>query len=238
MRLALGACGCVVVLAGAAYAQDLTQDASVLDAGPMVLDAGAQAPEAARADASQEPPAEPPQTTDLSAAYTEPSYPVAPLRFMDRTPYESGKWYGWQTLIVDALGIGTLSLFFVVPDRNQETALNVGFPLWMFGSPIVHFAHDRVGRGFASFGLRAAPFAFLVYALVCAWGSDSDDGCLVLVGMAVAAIPAAITIDAAVLAFEKGPVSKAPVRLRTIFTLGPWRDAARDGWGLQLAAVF
>ena len=78
---------------------------------------------------------------------------------MARTP--PGHWYGLQVLAVDALGY-TLGVFFALREpRSGHERPHVGLSLGimdylvgMIGSPIVHFVHGNVGRGFAALGMR------------------------------------------------------------------------------------
>ena len=69
------------------------------------------------------------------------------------------RWYGWQTLLVDA---GDVPLFFVL-----------GPIPYLLGGPIVHFAHRQPGKGFGSLGLRVA----LPLALGGFGYAVSDDHC-------------------------------------------------------------
>jgi hypothetical protein len=74
-------------------------------------------------------------------------------------------WYGWQTLSVDAVAIGTLLLGAAIvttrppsPTPIQGTrpvafaAVSMG--LFVAGPPVVHLAHGKLVRGLASVGLR------------------------------------------------------------------------------------
>lgn len=60
-------------------------------------------------------------------------------------------WYGWQTLTVDGASLTTALL----GSGTQTAALGyLSLGGLLLGSPIVHFAHGRVGAGFGSLALR------------------------------------------------------------------------------------
>ncbi len=63
--------------------------------------------------------------------------------------------YLWQVALVDALAVGTLT--YAAADRDETTG-SVGLAMIGLGGPIVHWAHGRVGRGFASMGLHLGGF--------------------------------------------------------------------------------
>jgi hypothetical protein len=98
-------------------------------------------------------------------------------------------WYGWQLLVLDVLGYGGGA---VLAARNPRTddgdeihpalpTWAVGYTVTVIGAPIVHFAHARVGIGFASLGLRllAAPLIGVLPGLwgYCAATGGGDDDC-------------------------------------------------------------
>jgi hypothetical protein len=60
-------------------------------------------------------------------------------------------WYGYQTLIIDAVS-GT---FFLTGVYTASGSLWVpGFVGYVFGTPIDHFIHGNVGKGFGSIAIR------------------------------------------------------------------------------------
>jgi hypothetical protein len=78
-------------------------------------------------------------------------------------PKPEREWYGWQLLALDAAGIG-LGVAFAGSEPRTEQGKRLhpalatwvgGYTIGFFGGPIVHFAHGRIGTGFASFGARA-----------------------------------------------------------------------------------
>jgi len=121
-------------------------------------------------------------------------------------------WYGWQTLLTDALALGTV---FASPE--------LGIGTYALGAPIVHWGHGNVARGFGSLLLRTgAPFVLgLGGGAMCDSshsGSSEYDGWECLGPMAIGVllgVATAVVVDSAVIARETVPVEK------TTFALGP-----------------
>jgi hypothetical protein len=150
-----------------------------------------------------------------------------------REPHLEDHWYGWQTLIVDAASVG-----FVIAGAvaDSEALFWVGMGGYVFGGPIVHFAHARVGIGFADMGVRTA--AVLVLWLVAllvvldAFEDDSNDDSLAVLGMfSIGALIGAAALDAAVFARERVWVGGRAL-------LRPWYDARSGSAGLRVAGAF
>jgi len=87
---------------------------------------------------------------------TDPDPPVSRLK---------SRWYGWQTLLVDA-NATTFILWSAIPTGlgAQEFLLGSGVGGLVFGGPIVHAAHGRWGMGLADLGLRVG--AVTAFALL------------------------------------------------------------------------
>lgn len=117
------------------------------------------------------------------------------------------RWYGWQNMLVDG-GTIALSVALLTSDNREvvERAPLVFLAGYALGSPSVHWAHENVGKGFASLGIRVG--APLVGGLAgCALDdSNGDFGCLggVVIGAAAMSI-AGIVVDYAVLAYDDAP---------------------------------
>jgi hypothetical protein len=145
-------------------------------------------------------------------------------------------WYGWETLLVD--GVWVVGGIVLLSSRNPSGAIST--PLvadYFLGPPIVHAAHGHADRAFASLGLRLAGPLLLVAGVGSFWGSgsssrDSGLGAGLMV-LGVLAIPAAVAIDAAVIAREDvTPEESAAVRSRMGFS--PWVDPLRRAGGLSV----
>lgn len=139
------------------------------------------------------------------------------------------RWYGWQTLLSDALSVGLsfASLGLGVP---PIPALGL-----LFGAATIHSAHDNwTGLGI-SLGLRTLAGLFGFGAAISALTSDDEpgharDGDELIVVAAITGL-AAVVIDAAVLGYETLPPKQ------TSYGIAPWADA-RGSAGLQLMAAF
>lgn len=139
-------------------------------------------------------------------------------------------WYGWQTLIADGASL-TFMMAASGGSRKTDTdsvLASVGVLGYFFGAPSVHWAHENVGAGFGSLGIRGGSTTLLVLGAVSCYdgwgGNDGGDGCgFVIIG--ALGMLAAIPIDAAALAYEDVVPEEAflgPLRrLRLSPVLGP-----------------
>lgn len=116
--------------------------------------------------------------TTLQAAAAEP----APVAAAEPAPVKEGgtRWYGWQTLAVDAVATGAMIAgvatapsasdgagSLVLPTRAFEdgatkstTTLDVGLALYTFGPAAIHSVHGRPVHGIGSGAMRGvAPTA-------------------------------------------------------------------------------
>lgn len=155
-------------------------------------------------------------------------------------------WYGWQTLTVDAASLLTASIGAIADDRSGFSAIAAGGALvgYAIGGPAVHWAHARVGTGFASLGIRAgAPLgggftgALAGIALGAIVYPQSEQGSVYLglygaMGGVVLGSAAAVVIDSVVLAREPAAApGDSATRIRWTPTGGydPQRHAANVG---------
>jgi hypothetical protein len=143
-------------------------------------------------------------------------------------------WYGWQTLLSDGLSLAALVLL-----RDADDFSAVGLGLLVLGSPIVHFAHENLGSGAISLGIRAASLGLFGGGLVLVveddvfdGGGSSEDNTLggVLIVASVAGIIAAIAIDASLLAYDKAAASRSEMA-----RFAPWLDPKRGTYGIRYA---
>jgi hypothetical protein len=149
--------------------------------------------------------------------------------FADRPPAGGGKaprfnadksdweWYGWQTLLVDAVVVPGVIIGAAV---ESEALLYASLGTFLVAPPIVHGANGNWLEGWASFGVRfAAPF--LAMGGIAAACRERSDECLQSMGAGITAgMIAASTFDAAILTWKPLPnvtVSGASVRLATSF---------------------
>lgn len=191
---------------------------------------------AARAGAEAPPPpgsASAPVAAPLPSATTGPLYALPP----PQPPREV--WYGWQTLIAAgaSMTVGLVPIFF-----GEGVALYtypVGIGGSVFSGPIVHWAHGRVGRGFAVLGMNLGFTGLgLGLSIPIACAVEKCDGFYFTYGMLSSYVGAAIgvALDVALLstytppppsAFTKPPsvlASMVPIldvgRGRAVFGVG------------------
>jgi hypothetical protein len=95
----------------------------------------------------------------LGVAAAVDAFVFAPPQAAYSEPASGRQWYGWQTLIVDAagLGLGAYGIMRPRPEGEENplsTPLTIGMGAWltgMFIAPVVHFTHGNVGKGFLDF---------------------------------------------------------------------------------------
>ena len=100
----------------------------------------------------------------VSNALADPDVPRDPDDDEDGVPHVQpkvprGPWYGWQTLIVDGVGIaiGAAALAVNNPNSDGSTTYRIAGVSALslaFGTPIVHIIHGKVGAAFISLGTR------------------------------------------------------------------------------------
>lgn len=123
------------------------------------------------------------------------------------TPVHAGRWYGWQSMIVDASAV-LLSLPLAVRDTKMYLLFGfVGPPAYGVGAPIVHFAHHNVPQGLGSLGLRlgAPPLVGGAASLACNPGTRQS----CFIGVALGTAVAAMVLDDTLLAYEHAPSEPA-----------------------------
>jgi len=141
-----------------------------------------------------------------------------PLRIAARAK-RRGKWYGYQTLAVDAAAAASI-LLATKTDGGEVDAgwlFLPGIAAYLLGAPIVHWAHGGHAT-LPSFGLRLLPPAIVAagglvcYASASAASTAEYVSPLALLGVVVgcgtmlagfAAFPAVVIVDAVVLARER-----------------------------------
>jgi hypothetical protein len=150
------------------------------------------------------------------------------------------KWYGWETLLVDGAWVFG-GIVFLYGNHNSglgNTSGELYVPIvadYFLGPPIVHLAHGHVDKAFGSLGLRLCGPLLMVAGAGSLYGGGGGSGNsgagLLIVGVLM--IPAAIAIDAAVIAREDvTPEEGAWVGSRVGFS--PWVDPRHRSAGLSL----
>ncbi|MEB2311201.1 MAG: hypothetical protein OZ921_02980 [Sorangiineae bacterium] len=147
----------------------------------------------------------------------------------------STRWYGEQTLIADGASLAVFGLG--ASTRSLSGFMAVGAIGYALAAPAVHLGHGRVGTAFLDLGQRLAiPGLFgLGGALVaCQGGNSTGESFCGLTGFALGlgvGVPAAIAIDAALLAREEVPATPAHTMM-----LAPM--VSHTGGGLGVIGTF
>ena len=125
----------------------------------------------------------PPPPTLMPAGPGAPKLPVfvrpAPaadriVPSLDEEPESNRRWYGWQTLLVNAASVGVMA---AAAAANNETLFWAGAVPLTLGGPAVHFFHDNYAEGILSLGLHAGTPALLALgggAAMCSVNGDCD----------------------------------------------------------------
>jgi hypothetical protein len=188
-------------------------------------------------------PAPAPAAPQPQAAPVQPMAPAAPPQRRIHV------WYGYQTLIVDAIAFGAGTVGFALKEPTLQT---VGVAGYLAGPPVIHFIHGHVGRGFGDFGVRCGfPVAGLLVGLivgaVVAAKDDSsvqgvsDDIARGIEVGTVAGVVGAIIFDAAVFGDETVLEGAEDARVHPplpTFRVAPTAFTARGGGGLGLGGTF
>jgi hypothetical protein len=188
--------------------------------------------------------ADAPSRTSLPAEpASRPPGPAMPELEAPRTDRGEGeeregqgtRWYGWQTLVTDGVAL------FLATTASSDRTSSLGVPALMtygLGGPIVHLAHGRPGAAFGSFAARAGlPLVGFGVGMV-AQGGQCGEFCILPVLLGMAGIPAAIALDAAVIAREpvkRPPPSSVALVQRLTPSVAPRREG---GVELSLAGAF
>jgi hypothetical protein len=146
---------------------------------------------------------EPPTTAAIEPATSGPSAtaPIAPIDAPALVPARpTRRWYGWQTLLVDAAAFGIATTTDINVDYlSQPTGVAV-VGLYTLGGPGVHLAHGNVGRAIGSFALRLGlPAAGWVIGSA---GGNDVGSAITGVLLAASGYLAAVAIDASVLSWD------------------------------------
>jgi hypothetical protein len=170
--------------------------------------------------------AEAPAQTDLEALASSKAAPEP-----EKTTQP--EWYGYQTLAADGAAV-VMTAGALVSDSPTNTLAYAALGTYLLGAPIVHFAHKRVGMGFADFGIRAgAPIVLgILGGFAGALLSSQLSGVVEGAGAGlVTGVLTASTLDAALFA-QEAPARSAdstPKPAATGFRLAPVFGVGREG---------
>ncbi len=128
-----------------------------------------------------------------------------------------GDWYGWQTMAVDTVSVGTFALGI---NLHSNPAALAGAGGLLLGAPILHAAHGNWGNAGLSLGSRVLlPIGGLALGALFRNGkqgrvADAFDalGSSLLGGLFGAG--AALVVDYAVISYDDAPASNATPQAR------------------------
>jgi hypothetical protein len=159
-------------------------------------------------------------------------------RMVNREPPQ--RWYGWQTLLVDAAALTLVIAGAIVAGdsrRNEDIGLGMvigGTIVGLAGAPVVHMAHSKWNNAGVSSGIRlGGALVVLGSAAGCsAERGGCGEGWALLAVVGALAYPIAVIVDAGIAEEDVPPDELARV------TVTPWYDARTQGGGLSLGGLF
>lgn len=137
------------------------------------------------------------------------------------------RWYGYQTMAVDATAIGLLAATGAIPEGAQPWMAGGAIGLYALGPAVVHGANARGGAGLGSFGMRLGlPIVGALMGLGIG-ASSSFKGLFELAGAgAFVGALTAMVLDAAFLARKTVPAEPgAPSTPSALSLVVPWGGA-------------
>jgi hypothetical protein len=244
LRSYLPLVACYVLLAASAQAQGTDPEPAGTNQAPPCESAPCEPDVAGEGKRETQTVANPPQPLgDQAPVASPPAHLQLRLDKERPEPLPGGArrvWYGWQTLLVDALSIGTIAI-----GSSHSAPVLIGLGGLILGSPIVHWAHENGSAGAISLGIRAGStvltFVGAVVTLRDAFsnglGGKTRGGAIgpMLMLLGLGGMVTAIVVDAAVLAFTTERSSPADVSsdANKRFVLLPWVDEHARGGGLR-----
>ena len=166
--------------------------------------------------------------------------PIAPLIAPNAKwqPPEGPRWYGWQTLAIDAAAITLVFGALALQEDDASPLIGVlGAATYGIGAPVVHVVHRNYGRALGSLGMRVlAPIAIglIGVQLEDCSGDELFCGAAGLVIGGLIGISGAMAVDSAALAYET-PRAPAPSAAST-FVVSPY--FLRGQLGLRAVGAF
>lgn len=118
------------------------------------------------------------------------------------------RWYGWQTLTLDGIAFAMTASAVAL---NSEIVGYTSVATYAVGAPIVHLVQGHPFKGLGSLGLRVGlPIAGAAIGTKLAASCGGDFGCIgeAFLG-AMVGVGAAVTLDAALLAYDERPRRQA-----------------------------
>jgi hypothetical protein len=120
------------------------------------------------------------------------------------------RWYGWQTIIVDALPLGLFTYAGRGSLRYPRAMLGLA-SVYALSGPVVHLAHENYGRAGLALAVRTVGGSLTMWLLIglrCIQGGDEAGGGDRACRGTAAVLPVlgSTAIDAGLIAHERVPV--------------------------------
>lgn len=148
-------------------------------------------------------------------------------------------WYGWQSLIGVSVGLTVGIVPSIFSPAMSLYLWPAGLGGVVFSGPIAHWAHKRVGRGFAVLGMNvgAGVLGLVVGGIPVACAVEKCDGFYFVYGLVGSYVGATIAaaLDIALLSKYQPPEPRVGARPSFVESLTPILDVGRGRtvFGLQ-----
>lgn len=234
VALTVGAVAIVATTPTSAQTPPLPESAVQATSAPPLVPPSAPAPNTTPSAAPPASEARPPLAGAPSAAAPVPTGAgvgnTAQPPLVETT---ARRWYGWQTLMLDALWM--VGIPASLKDQNGTGLFLVSGVDYLLGAPIVHWAHGHGVKGAGSLFMRITPLVAGI-AIAAGGSGNGDEGLSnFFTGLAVLYVGGVVAaaIDAAVLAHEDVPQAPPPP-----LTVAPRLSLTKGGATLGVAGAF
>jgi hypothetical protein len=171
-------------------------------------------------------------TSEARAQY-DPGRAEAPKPTVELKPPAETRWYGWQTLAVDAVAVSSFA--YGVEYERGELILG-SLAVFVVVPPIVHLAHDRLGAAGGSLFLRLAVPALFTAVSLTTCSENEQGSCPQLAFYGAIAMGFAIASATDAIFLGREPVPRAqPMPPRA--TLVPMPSLRVDSKGARAAVT-
>lgn len=195
------------------------------------------------------PPVTAPPPTPAPAPTTGPAPTPAPPPIAPPMKHTEKTWYGYQTLIADAIAIPMFMVGYTTETKGLTGGGYVGF---LLATPIVHMVHGNIGPGFGSMGIRllgppTTALVGVIGGLMVGSGTVGDKEGDITTGAYVGAglgVLGCVALDAFAFGYEKHvvegppPSDSASRSTRPRFSVAPTFDVRKNAGTVGVVGQF
>jgi hypothetical protein len=182
-------------------------------------------------------PSSAPAKPAIDPADLPPSEPAADTR--------ARRWYGWETLLVDSVGLG---LMMTSGRAGSTVPFWGGVGVYAVGPPVVHAARGHADKAGVDLAVRVlAPFALALTGMAIDLATSppcAPSAFLCFRGLngfaegGILGYGGAVALDAIVLAWDRAPARHADTTASRAFTWSPTVGVTQRGGGVGVGGAF